>query len=124
MASPKTFTAGVECIIEFKGRFFLIRRPAGVNAGGCLSFVGGGVEISDGDNHQDALSCAAIREVREEVGLILKDPVRFVPSNIFVDSGGKLVLNTIFHCELKKATAVVIPSPREVPEYFWMTLEE
>jgi len=124
MREDKQFIIDVECVIEKDGRFLIIRRPAGVHAGGTLSLVGGGLEVSDGEGHQDPLVTGTKREVLEEVGLDLQDPVRFVGSSFFVDSNGNNVIATIFHCKLDRTKAKVIPSQREVPEYFWMTIGE
>ncbi len=116
------FLVVVECVIENNGRFLIIRRPAGVHAAGLLAFPGGKVEHQDGGGN--ILVEAVKREVFEEVGLDLVDPVQFVTSSYFRDSHQEHVLDVIFHCKLEKTKTEVKPSLREVPEHYWMTMDE
>lgn len=118
------FVTIVEIALESDGKFLVIRRPQGVHAGGMLAFPGGGVEVGDGPEGEDVLQNAARREVLEEVGLDLKDPLRYATSGHFVDSYGNHVIGTVFHCKLKHTRVEVKPSPREVPEFHWMTPAE
>jgi len=118
------FLVAVECAIEFDDKFLFIRRPKGVHAEGLLSFPGGKVEYDDGAGNQSILIQALKREVLEEVGLNLKDPIHFLTSSYFVDNKGTHVLDVIFHCKLKNSSPEVKPSPREVPEYYWLTISE
>lgn len=113
------FVVVVECAIEHNGKFLLIKRPAGVHAGGLLAFPGGQVEYKDGN--RDILLQAIKREVLEEVGLDLVDPIHFATSSYFIDSHNEHVLDVIFYCKIKNSSAYVKPSAREVPEYFWLT---
>jgi len=118
------FVAVVECAIEFDGKILLIRRPNGVHAGGLLSFPGGKVECFDGGKNTDILINTVKREILEEVGLDLIDPIHFVTSSYFKESDTVDVLDMIFYCNIENSRAEVIPSYREVPEYFWLTIEE
>jgi 8-oxo-dGTP pyrophosphatase MutT (NUDIX family) len=118
------FIANVECAIEHDGKYLIIRRPAGVHAAGLLAFPGGKVEYNDGRENAPILFEAAKREVFEEIGLKLLDPLQYVSSRYFVAPPDKHVLDTILYCKLEKTIVEVIPSPREVPEYFWLTSEE
>lgn len=118
------FLSIVECAIEHEGRYLIIKRPDGVHAGGLLAFPGGKVDYEDGDDNQDVLLRAALREVKEEVGLDLIDPVHYAASSYFNDSHGEHVLDIIFYCRLDQTTIDVIPSEKEVPEYFWLTADE
>jgi 8-oxo-dGTP diphosphatase len=120
---PK-FVAVVECAIEYQGKYLMIRRPEGVHAGNLLAMPGGMVEFSDGENEANILEHAVRREVFEEVGIQLIDPLLFVTSSYFIDSKHAQVLDVIFYCKLEKSNPQVTPHAREVPEYHWMTTEE
>lgn len=113
----------VETIIEYEDKFLLIKRPAGVHAGGFLAFPGGKVDAEDGLNEQDILITAAKREALEEVGVDILDPLHYATSSTF-EADGNLVLVAVFYTKLVKTSPVVTPSAREVPEYFWMTSQE
>jgi len=118
------FVVVVECIIEYEEKFLLIKRPQGVHAGGLLAFPGGKIEAQDGAHHADVLVGAVKREVLEEVGLELIDPIQYATSNYFVDSRNEPVVDVVFYTRLSKTKAVVKASEREVPEYYWMTADE
>ena len=120
----KTYVTVVECAIEHNGKFLIIKRQMGVHAAGLLAFPGGKVEARDELNNYAILGSALKREVLEEVGLVLEDQITYVTSSYFVDSNGHHVINSVFHCILDKTTVNVIPSEREVPEYYWMTQSE
>ncbi len=83
------FIVVVECAIEHEGRFLVIQRPIGKHAEGLLSFPGGKFETTDGNESRDALLHAVKREVFEEVGLKLQDPINYVTSSYFIDSAWK-----------------------------------
>ncbi len=114
----------VEVAIEHNEKFLIIKRPEGKHAGGLLAFPGGKVEEIDEQNEWDILRLAAKREIREEVGLDLKDELKYITNNYFVDSIGAHVIDTIFHCKIEKTDLTINASPREVPEYYWLTVEE
>ena len=117
------FVVVVECAIEFDGKFLLIKRPNGVHAGGLLAFPGGKVDYQDGGETVDILLQAVKREILEEVGLKLTDPINFITSNhYFVDKDH--VLDAIFYCKIENSAVKIIPSAREVPEYYWLTTNE
>ena len=118
------FLVVVECAIEHDGKFLIIKRPLGVHAGGLLAFPGGKVEYKDGGEKKDILVEAIKREVFEEVGLKLIDPIHFVTSSYFIDSFQEQVLEVFFHCKIKKSRMDVKPALREVPEHYWLTLKE
>lgn len=115
----------VECAIEYQGRILMITRLDGGHAGGLLAFPGGKVEL-EADNHglaHDLLKDAAKREVLEEVGIALKDPLIYATSNFFM-ADNTPVVDVIFFCSLDKTNPRVNPSPREVAAYEWMTKEQ
>ncbi len=119
------FVAVVECAIEYQGEFLIIERPKGGHAEGLLSFPGGKIEITDGDDGEDVLVQAARREVYEEVGLKLEPPIRYVTSSCFIDTKtGDHIVDVIFHCKLETAPGELQVCPREVPCYFWLTRED
>ncbi|MDX1924093.1 MAG: NUDIX domain-containing protein [Rickettsiaceae bacterium] len=120
----KLYLNVVEVAIEHDEKFLIIKRPEGKHAGGLLSFPGGKVEEIDEQNEWDILRLAAKREILEEVGLDLKDELKYIISNYFVDSIGAHVIDTIFHCKIDKTDLTVNASAREVPEYYWLTEEE
>jgi len=118
------FVVIVECAIEMNDTFLMIERPPDVHAAGLLAFPGGKVELDDGQNNNDILIEAMKREVLEEVGLQLIDPIQFVTSSYFITSDGEQVLNIIFHCKLEKTIAKIQASSREVPHFYWLTRSE
>ena len=120
----KKYLVVVECAIELDGKFLIIKRPEGKHAAGLLSFPGGKLDESDEVTEWGILSNAAKREIVEEVGLTLLDPMQYVTSNYFIDSDAMPVIDTIFYCNLNKTIPTVIASSREVPEYYWMTPAE
>ncbi len=120
----KLYLKVVEVAIEHGEKFLIIKRPEGKHAGGLLSFPGGKVEEIDEQNEWDILRLAAKREILEEVGLDLKDDLKYITSNYFVGSNGSHVINTIFHCKIEKTDLIINASEREVPEYYWLTAEE
>ena len=69
---------------------------------GLLAFPGGKVEEIDEQNEWDILRFAAKREILEEVGLDLNDELKYITNNYFVDSHGAHVIDSIFHCKIKK----------------------
>jgi 8-oxo-dGTP pyrophosphatase MutT (NUDIX family) len=118
------FLVVVECAIKCNDKFLFIKRPHGVHAGGFLAFPGGKVEYKDGGENVDILEQAVKREVLEEVGLNLTDPIHFVTSTYFVDSSQEHVLDTIFYCNIQNTIPEIVPSIQEVPQYYWLTTSE
>lgn len=116
----------VECALELNGRFLIIKRPDDKEAGGLLAFPGGKVELEDHntDGSRNIILNAVKREIFEEVGIKLLDPIQYMVSNHFKSVNGSECLIMVFHCILNKAHPTVKPSAREVPEYYWLTSEE
>ncbi len=120
----QNFLVVVECAIEHDGKFLVIKRPENVHAAGLLAFPGGKVEYTDGADNHDILIQAIKRETFEEVGLNLIDPIQFLTSSYFIDSHHVPVLDVIFHCKLKNTKVEISASSREVPEYYWLSINE
>ncbi len=122
----KKFIVSAECIIRStKEKYLTIIRPEGKNAGGKISFPGGGSEKIDGINNNDFLKNIAIREVLEEVGINIKDDLKYIHSSIFFDEFQKKnVLHVVFLCNVVKTLIKVIPLKKEVIEYNWLTKDE
>jgi len=119
------FIGSVECALQdHTGKFLIIQRPQNVHAAGLLAFPGGGVEYYDGTQDNDLLITAAKREVFEEVGLILEDPVEYLTSRYFLDHKQRPIMHTIFYCQLNKTKLALNISAREVPEYHWLCYQE
>lgn len=119
----KNYLNIVECAIEHDGKFLIIKRPLDKIASGLLSFPGGKVEAQDTQHGGDILKFAAKREVLEEVGISLLDPLVYITSD-FTDIYDSPLIISIFHCVLEKSNTTVIPSEREVPEYYWMNQKQ
>lgn len=75
------YIVATECAIEYEGKFLIIERPKGGHAGGLLSFPGGKLETNDANNSDDVAKSAVRREIFEEVGLDLVDPINYVRTN-------------------------------------------
>jgi len=118
------FLVVVECAIEYQEKFLIIERPPEGHAGGLLAFPGGKVDTADGHYNNDILLEAVKREVFEEVGLKLIDPLHVVTSSYFVDTHQSPVLDVIFYCKLKETNPTITASPREVPNFAWMSRQE
>lgn len=89
-----------------------------------LLFFGGKVDETNEHNKWDILRAAAKRKVFEEVGLDLKDDLKYITNNYFVDNYSAHVINTILYYKIDKTALKINASPREVPEYYWLTEEE
>jgi 8-oxo-dGTP pyrophosphatase MutT (NUDIX family) len=120
----KKYLVVVECAIEVNGKFLLIKRPNGTHAEGLLSFPGGKVEEQDEKDNYNILKSAVKREVFEEVGLKLDDEIHYITSSYFADNTGTQVIDNIFYCNIGNKEPKVIPSAREVPEYYWMSRDD
>ena len=65
---------------------------------------GGKVEKTEG-NVFSILEKTLKREVKEEVGLTIKDDIRLISNNTFIRTGGQHVIALIFICYWKSGTA-------------------
>lgn len=109
----------LEAAIHKDGKWLLVRRGEGEeHESGVLSLVGGKVDdLSITDNlFEETLK----REVKEEVGLSIKD-IQYIYSTHFMSS--RSVVDVIFVCEFESGE-IQITQPEEVAEAVWMTLDE
>jgi len=107
---------GVVAILEDgKGRYLFIRRGLRLpRAPGWWCFVGGEVEAGE------TLEAAAVREVREEVGLRIEARDRVHES---VSPNGVYRLHW-FTTRFDPAGQTLVPSPLEVEEWRWLSAAE
>ena len=119
----KSYTIIVECAIEYDHKFLMIKRPNGSSGNELLTFPGGKVDELDEDKNIDVLLQALKREVFEEVGLDLHEPIQFITSSYFIGQE-KHVIDAIFYCKLNKLPPRIMASSREVAEYYWLTYDE
>ena len=114
-----------ECAIEHNNKFLIIKPTPGKHSEGLLTFPGGKFEISDGNTNNDAIKQEVKREILEEVGLNLIDPIHYVTTSYFIDSKiNQHAVGIIYHCKLDKTKIDITISEREIAEYYWMTYDE
>ncbi|MDI2586675.1 NUDIX domain-containing protein [Psychrobacillus sp. NEAU-3TGS] len=116
------FLINVEAAVFKEDKWLLIRRSTKeAHAGGELSLVGGTVE-REGDSTA-ILERTLRRELFEEVGVEVKDPIQYVRNTSFVLENGKEVVDIVFLCEFEKGEPYA-KSPNEVESVHWMTTDE
>jgi ADP-ribose pyrophosphatase YjhB (NUDIX family) len=108
-ARPKTVGAG--CIIEFQGDILLVRNTYGNRAWG---FPGGGVKANETPKE------GVMREVREEVGVILQDPVE-IGSFVYEHNHCYDTIH-VFRASVERSDFRI--DPGEILEAHWMPFEE
>ncbi|TCP29055.1 NUDIX domain-containing protein [Scopulibacillus darangshiensis] len=91
------------------------------HAGGLLSLVGGTVE-NEG-NARGILEGTLRRELYEEVGITIKDDIKYVRNTSFILDDGSEVVDIVFLCELDKGEPFA-KSPDEVDGVYWMATHE
>lgn len=116
------FYVNVEGAVFQEDKWLIIGRSMKEeHAGGLLSLVGGTVE-NEG-NTQDILERTIKRELFEEVGVKVKDKIKFVRNTSFILDNGSEVIDIVFLCEFDKGEPYV-KSPDEVDAVYWMTTDE
>lgn len=118
----RMFVLNVEGAICREGKWLIIERSSKEeHAGGLLSLVGGTVE-NEGFS-KDLLERTLKRELFEEVGITIKDDVKYVRNTSFVLPDGREVLDLVFFCEIDAGE----PYPKSIDEVeavYWMTAAE
>ncbi|GAA0320018.1 NUDIX domain-containing protein [Bacillus carboniphilus] len=116
------FIVNVEAAIHKDGRWLIIQRGLKEeHEPGTLSLVGG--KVDQEGNVADVLEHTVKREVEEELGIILKDNVRYVHGVSFVAGDSVHVINIVFLGEIASGEPYR-KSPDEVENIYWMTSEE
>jgi 8-oxo-dGTP diphosphatase len=116
------FIINVEGAIFKDGKWLIIERSAKEeHAGGLFSLVGGTVE-HEGFS-KDLLERTLKRELYEEVGVTIKDHVKYVRNTSFVLEDGREVLDLVFLCEIESGEPFV-KSPDEVEALLWLAPDE
>lgn len=115
------FIVNVEAAIFHQGKWLMIERSLKEeHAGGTLSLVGGKVDL---EGHSlDVLERTVRREVFEEVGIELAEPLRYVYNSSFVTEAGIPVINIVFLCMYSSGTAYA-KSPNEIEATHWLREE-
>lgn len=116
------FVLNVEGAVRREGKWLVIERSTKEeHAGGLLSLVGGTVE-NEGFS-KGLLERTLKRELFEEVGITIKDEVKYVRNTSFVLPDGREVIDLVFYCEISAGE----PYPKskdEVEAVYWMTAAE
>lgn len=112
------YVVNVEAAVYRDGEYLLAERSAEENhAAGLLSLVGGKVEGVE--NAPTVLEDTVRRELREEVGVEVRDP-EYVTSAAFVSDGGASVVNVVFLCRYDAGEARP-REPEEVAAVHWLS---
>lgn len=116
------FIVNVEAAIFHQGKWLMIERSLKEeHAGGTLSLVGGKADMEG--QSLDVLERTVRREVFEEVGIELAEPLRYVYNSSFVTDAGVPVINIVFLCTHSSGIAYA-KSPDEVEATHWLREEE
>jgi 8-oxo-dGTP diphosphatase len=119
-AATPWYIVNVEVAVFRKGRYLAITRSTAEEIGaGDVSFPGGKVDLEV--PAPNILESTARREVLEETGLALADPIIYVESHTF----GTLdtpVLDVVMLARAEEGA--LTPSPDEVERADWLTFEE
>jgi 8-oxo-dGTP pyrophosphatase MutT (NUDIX family) len=116
------FLINVEGAVFRGDKWLMIERSMKeAHAGGLLSFVGGTVDKEGASS--DILERTLKRELMEEVGIQVKEPLTYVRNTSFVLDDGREVVDIVFLCEWEGGKAYP-KSPDEVAAVHWMTTDE
>ncbi|PSL32970.1 ADP-ribose pyrophosphatase YjhB (NUDIX family) [Planomicrobium soli] len=115
------FIVNVEAAIYKDEKWLIVRRSEKEeHAAGALALVGGKVDKEG--NSTDILERTLIREVEEEVGVIISN-LAYVNSSSFVTDSGTHVIDIVFLCSYQ-AGEPIAKDPDEVASVNWMSTEE
>ncbi|MEK3886331.1 NUDIX hydrolase [Bacillus sp. FSL K6-3431] len=116
------FLVNVEAAVFNKDTWLIIKRSIKEeHAGGLLCLVGGTVEKEG--NTKGILERTLKRELFEEVGVKVKDSMKFVRNTSFILDDGNEVIDIVFLCEFDHGKPFA-KSPDEVDAVYWMTADE
>jgi 8-oxo-dGTP pyrophosphatase MutT (NUDIX family) len=115
------FVVNVEVAVVRNGRYVSMVRGAGVSYGRGWRSLPGGKLDHDGDV-QNALEETARREVMEEVGLPILDPIVYVESHVF-DPGNGPVLDVIMLARAGSGEPWAA-SPAEAEDVAWLGFDD
>lgn len=111
----------VKAFIRKGDKFLLAQRAlTELQKPGAWSIPGGKVDFQD-NYAADILLKTLKREVREEVGINVKDNVAFIWSSLFTRDDGKKVIGCTFLAEYDSGVAQPLDETNSVK---WLTLEE
>lgn len=116
------FIVNVEGAIRKDGKWIIVERSKKEeHAGGLLSLVGGKVD-SEG-NSSNILEKTLKREIFEEIGIKVKENLKYIHSTSFVTDNGEIVVDIIFLCEYESGV-IFVKQPEEVEKVFLLATEE
>ncbi|MGG0719039.1 NUDIX domain-containing protein [Robertmurraya massiliosenegalensis] len=116
------FIVNVEGAIFKDDKWLIIERSKKEeHAGGLLSLVGGKVEQEG--NSSDILERTVKREIYEEVGVKVKEQLKYVHCTSFVADSRKNVVDIVFLCEYESGKAIA-NSHDEIESVNWMTAQQ
>lgn len=102
-------------IVMDGNKILIVKRADDDFMGGLFELPGGGVDEGE------ALDAALIREVREELGLVVKRIIRFVDSFEYKSSSGKRTRQFSFVVEVENTDVTLSP---EHTEFSWIKKED
>ncbi|NLK44808.1 MAG: NUDIX domain-containing protein [Tissierellia bacterium] len=116
------FLVNVEGAIYKDDKWLIIKRSEKEEHGpGLMSLVGGKAEINEAED--DILENTLRREIMEEVGIDVSEPMHYLESKTFLLADGQVVVDVVFVCKYKAGEARPVDTD-EVGEVYWMTCEE
>ncbi|MFJ8103373.1 MULTISPECIES: NUDIX hydrolase [unclassified Lysinibacillus] len=116
------FIVNVEGAIRKDDKWIIVERSKKEeHAGGLLSLVGGKVDIEGISSN--ILEKTLKREVFEEIGIKIKENLKYIHSTSFVTNKGENVVDIIFLCEYESGD-IFVKQPEEVEKVFLLATEE
>ncbi|KOP78307.1 DNA mismatch repair protein MutT [Lysinibacillus sp. FJAT-14745] len=116
------FIVNVEGAIRKDDKWIIVERSKKEeHAGGLLSLIGGKVDIEG--NSPNILEKTLKREIFEEIGVKVKENLKYIHSTSFVTDKGENVVDIIFLCEYESGDFFV-KQPEEVENVFLLATEE
>ncbi len=116
------YIVNVEAVIYQDDKYLIIKRSdQEEHAPGILSNAGGKVEIKN--PQKEVLEKTLIREIKEEVDIVLKSPFYYLESKSFYLDQEELIIDIIFLCEYKSGQAKC-KDKEEIDQVFWLAYDE